>query len=118
MLADVVLREWFGLRLPPSKIPWDEPIFLPPHLRLVYCLDRSYARQARSSIHRRYLSRKRGSLDKSIFSGFGLSVPDDIQLERDGLLFLFRQSEHFRSASDYLFITQNVYADGYELSLK
>lgn len=111
ILTDVVLREWFGLRLPPSKIPWDDAIFMPPHLRLVYCLDRSYARQARSAIHRRYLSQKRGPPAMSIFTGCGLSIPDDIQLERDGLLFLSRQAEHFSSASDYLFITQNVDAD-------
>jgi len=111
LLTDVVLQEWFGLRLPPSKLPWVEPIFLPPHQRLIYYLDRTSARQACSSIQSRYLSQKREPPDMSIFAGYGLSIPDDFQREREGLLFLSRQVEHFRSANDYLFITQNVYAD-------
>ncbi|MFO7904901.1 MAG: hypothetical protein ACQESR_30380 [Planctomycetota bacterium] len=112
ILTDVVLQEWFGLRLPPSKLSWGEPIVLPPHLRLIYCLDRSYARQARHTIQSRYLSQRRGPPDMSIFAGYGLSIPNDFQLEREGLLFLSRQAEQFRSTSDYLFITQNVYPDG------
>jgi hypothetical protein len=108
ILIDVVLQEWFGFRLPPSKVPWGGPIFLPPHLRLVYCLDRTYARQARSNINGNYLSLKREPPQISIFAGYGLPIFDDLKREREGLEFIARQAEHFRSPSDYLFITQNV----------
>ena len=108
ILTDVVLQEWFGLRLPPSKLPWEGPIHLPPHLRLNYCLDRAYARQARSRIQSHYLAIDHDSNRMSIFAGYGLSIPNDMQREREGLDFLVRQSGHFRSVNDYLFITQNV----------
>ena len=111
VLADVVLYEWFGLRLPPSKIPWGGPVFLPPRLRLIYCLDRSHARQARTSIHSRYVPQKREPPQNSIFEGYGLAIPDGLQREREGLLFLSRQADHFRSTNDYLFITQTVYPE-------
>lgn len=112
ILTCVVLQEWFGLRLPPSKLPWDGTICLPPNLRLNYCLDRTYARQARSRIQSCYLSLDENPGRMSVFSGYGLSIPDDFRREREGLLFLSRQAEHFRSIDDYLFITQNLYADG------
>lgn len=112
ILTCVVLQEWFGLRLPPSKLPWDGTICLPPNLRLNYCLDRTYARQARSRIQSCYLSLDENPGRMSVFSGYGLSIPDDFRREREGLLFLSRQAEHFRSLDDYLFITQNLYADG------
>ncbi|EMI41729.1 hypothetical protein [Rhodopirellula sp. SWK7] len=112
ILTDVVLQEWFGLRLPPSKLPGGLQIFVPPHLRLVYCLDYSSARQVMTRIRSCYFSRKRRPPDLSIFAGYGLSIPADFQLEREGLLFLARQCDHFRSNDDYLFITQCVYPDG------
>ena len=112
ILTDIVLQEWFGLRLPPSKLPWGERLYLPPHLRLLYCLDRIYARQARSDIEKHYLSLKRERPNMSTFASYGLSIQDDLDRERDGLLFLSRQAEHFRSIDDYLFIVQTVYADG------
>ena len=107
ILTDVVLKEWFGVRLPSSKTPWEGPIYLPPHVRLVYCLDRASARQVRSDIHAHYPV-KREYPEISVFSGCGLSIPDDLELEREGLDFIARQSEHFRSPNDYLFITQEV----------
>jgi hypothetical protein len=109
MLTDVVLTEWFGLRLPPSKLPWAEPLYLPNDLRLLYCLNQTYARQAKSDIRKRYLSLKREPPDLSIFAGYGITVLDDFQRERDGLRFLARQADHFRSTNDYLFIVQTVY---------
>jgi hypothetical protein len=111
ILTGVVLQEWFGLRLPPSKLPWDGSICLPPNLRLNYCLDRTYARQAHSRIQSRYLSLDENPGRMSIFSGCGFSIPNDFQREREGLLFLARQADHFRSFNDYLFITQTLYAD-------
>lgn len=108
ILTDVVLQEWFGLRLPPSKVPWQGPDDLPDGSRLLYCLDRSYARQAKADIHRYYLSLNRGLNSMSIFAGYGLIIPDDLVRERDGLSFLARQAEHFRSLDDYLFIVQDV----------
>jgi len=111
MLTDVVLQEWFGLRLPPSKLPWGEPLYLPNDLRLLYCLNQTSARQAKSDIHKHYLSLKREPPNLSIFAGYGLTVPDDFQREREGLRFLARQADHFRSTNDYLFIVQMVYPD-------
>lgn len=108
MLTDVVLQEWFGLRLPPSRLPWDGPIYLPPGVRFVYCLDRSAARQARDGIDSRYLSRGLPSDRMSIFAGYGLAIPDDLRREREGLEFLARQAEHFRSVRDYLFVVQTL----------
>ncbi len=112
ILIDVVLQEWFGLRLPPSKLPWGETLYLPDDLRLLYCLDRKYARQAQADISRHYLSLKRRSDEMSIFAGYGLTIPDDIERERDGLVFLARQADHFRSLEDYLFVVQNAYPSG------
>lgn len=106
ILTDVVLYEWFGLRLPPSKVPWDGPVYLPPHLRLLYCLDRSYARQACNDIQSRYLRLDHSARSRSIFAAYNVHVPDDFQREHEGLHFIARQIEHFRSRDDYLFITQ------------
>lgn len=111
ILVDVVLQEWFGLRLPPSKLPWCGPLFLPPNLRLNYCLNRTYARQAHSEIQSRYLSLNPDPSRMSIFAAYGMSIPDDLERERQGLVFLSRQSDYFRSTNDYLFIMQNVYDD-------
>ena len=108
ILTDVVLGEWFGLRLPPSKVPWKGPVYLPDECRLLYCLDRKYARQAKADIDRHYLSLKRGANSLSIFAGYGLVIPDDLERERDGLVFLARQAEHFRSLDDYLFMIQDT----------
>lgn len=108
ILNSVVLQEWFGLRLPRSKTPWGGAVYLPPHLRLIYCLDRTYARQARFDIHAHYLPLKREPPDMSIFAGFGLAISNDFERERDGLEFIARQAEHFRSLDDYLFIVQDL----------
>jgi hypothetical protein len=107
ILTDVVLEEWFGLRLPPSRLPWNGPVCLPNECRLLYCLDRQRARQMKADIERRYLSRKRGVDSISIFAGYGLTVPDDMERERDGLVFLAHQADHFRSSDDYMFIIQD-----------
>ena len=108
ILTDVVLQEWFGLRLPPSKLPWHGPIYLPDGIQLLYGLDRGSARQARADIHRHYFSLNRGSGSLSIFAGYGLAISDDLVRERDGLSFLARQAEHFRSLDDFLFILQTA----------
>ena len=108
ILTDVVLQEWFGLRLPPSKVPWQGPVFLPEGCRLLYCLDRSHARQAKADIDHHYFSLSRGADSMSIFAGYALRIPNDLERERDGLSFLARQAEHFRSFDDYLFIIQEV----------
>jgi hypothetical protein len=110
ILTNVVLLEWFGIRLPPSKIPWDGPVYLPNEFRLVYCLDRNSARQAKAEVQVHYHSLKRGSESLSIFAGYGLQVPNDIDRERDGLMFLAGQYEHFRSSTDYVFIVQQMTA--------
>ena len=44
----------------------------------------------------------------SVFSGYGLDIHDDMSRERDGLAFLGRQADHFRSPDDYLFIVQEL----------
>jgi hypothetical protein len=111
MLTDVVLQEWFGLRLPPSRVPGGGPIHLPLHLRLIYCLDQTCARQTQSDIRKHYLGLNRKPPEMSIFAGYGISIPDDLQREREGLEFLARQVDHFRSMDDYLFIVQSVYSD-------
>src|SRR5262245_4442037 len=64
----------------------------------------AYARQANADIHRHYLSLNRGAESISIFAGYGLTIRDDLERELDGLSFLARQAEHFRSLNDYLFI--------------
>ena len=117
-LTDVVLQEWFGLRLPPSRVPWDGPIHLPNHVRLIYCLDRTYARQAQSDIRKHYMALNRKPPEMSILAGYGLSIPDDLEREREGLEFLARQADHFRSTDDYLFIVQSVYPDGQRIKHK
>lgn len=104
ILTDVVLQEWFGLRLPPSKLPWQGPLYASQGCRFLYCLDRSYARQVKADIYRHYFSLDRGAESISIFAGYGLAIPDDLERERDGMAFLARQAEHFRSLDDYLFI--------------
>ena len=109
ILTDVVLEDWFGLRLPPSKLPWGEPLYLPDDLRLLYCLDRSCSQQAKADIYQHYLSLRRETFGISIFAGYGLAIPDDLERERDGLLFLSRQADHFRSLNDYLFVVQDLY---------
>jgi hypothetical protein len=108
ILNDVILQEWFGLRLPPSKVPWQGPVYLPDRWRLRYCLDRSYARQAKGDIDRHYLSLNRMAPSMSIFASYLLVIPNDLERERDGLSFLARQAEHFRSLDDYLFIIQEI----------
>ena len=108
VLRDAVLQEWFGLRLPRSKLPWGETLFLPNGVRLVYCLDRTYARQAQADIRRHYLSLKSRSGAMSIFAGYGLTIPDALEREREGLVFLAQQADHFRSLDDYLFIVQDL----------
>ncbi|QDT03943.1 hypothetical protein K227x_23290 [Rubripirellula lacrimiformis] len=108
VLTGVVLEEWFGLRLPPSKLPWGEPLHLPNDLRLLYCLDRRDARRAKADIDQHYLSLRREASCLSIFAGFGLAIRDDMERERDGLLFLSRQADHFRSLNDYLFVVQDL----------
>ena len=108
ILRDAILEEWFQLRLPTLKVPWDGPIYLPFNLRLAYCLDRSSARQATVSIEDRYISLNRYSTELSIFAGYGLNVPNDLEFERCGLTFVARQSHHFRTSDDYLFIVQET----------
>jgi hypothetical protein len=108
ILTDVVLQEWFGFRLPPSKLPWDGTIYLPDAWRLLYCLSRHCAQRAKADIQQHYLVLNRAPPDISIFEGYGLAVPDDLERERNGLCFLSRQADLFRSTDDYLFIVQNV----------
>lgn len=108
VLTDVVLREWFGLRRRRSKVPWEGPVYLPDEYRLLCCLDRHCARQAKADIHRHYLSLNREPGSTSIVAGYGLAVPNDQQREREGLVYLARQAEHFRSLDDYLFIVQET----------
>ena len=108
MLMHGILQEWFGLRLPPSKLPWDGPIFLPLHLKLIYCLDRTYARQVRADIRKHYFALNRQPPTMSIFAGHGVSISEDLEREREGLEFIARQAEHFRSIDEYLFIVQSA----------
>lgn len=112
ILTDVVLFEWFGLRVRQSRSPWGGPIYVPSHLRLIYCLDRAGARQARFEIQSHYLSADLPPGRMSIFAGYGLQIPEDFKREREGLAFIARQAEHFRSVNDYLFITQSLYTSG------
>jgi hypothetical protein len=107
ILTDVVLHEWFGIRLPPLKLPWQGAIYLPDGCRLIYCFDRHDARRVTAEIHHHYDALNREGDSMSIFAGYGLSIPADVKRERDGLSFLARQAEYFRSLDDYLFIVQD-----------
>ena len=111
ILTDVVLQEWFGQRLPPFKVPWGGAVYVPDKHRLLYCFDRSNARQAQADINRSYLSLDPELRSLSIFSSYGLNIPDDFTREREGLQFLARQADHLPSLDDYLFIVQDMYPD-------
>ncbi|WP_339745317.1 hypothetical protein [uncultured Rubinisphaera sp.] len=108
ILMDVFANKWFGLRLPPSKIPWEGPVAVPAGYRLLYCLNQKYARQARTDIRNRYLNIDRSEDSLSIFAAYGLQIQDDTIREREGLQFIARQSDHFSSQDDYIFIIQDL----------
>jgi hypothetical protein len=108
ILTDVVLQEWFGIRLPPSSVPWQGPTRLPNGFCLLHCFDRTKARQVKVDIDQHYLSLDRGDDSVSIFAGYACAIPDSLERERDGLRFLARQANHFRSLDDYLFIIEGV----------
>lgn len=107
VLTDVVF-EWFRLRLQLSNVPWDGPVCVPQGTRLLYCHDRSYARQAKHDIKRRYLSRVRESNSISVFTGCNMLVPDDFAREREGLEFIARQADHLASPDDFVFVIQEL----------
>lgn len=107
ILTDVILEKSFGLRLPPSRVPWDGPVSLPHYLRLLFCLDRAGAKMVQADIQQRYQAVPRNSRDWSIFDNYGLSVTNSMERERDGFDFLARQAKHFRSLDDYVFVILN-----------
>lgn len=108
ILTDIVLSEWFGIKRPRSKLPWGIRPYFPQGNRLLYCLDRVAASKLQSEITNKYLSIQRDPEFMSIFAGYGLSIPDDFALERNGLSFLARQREYFRSSNEFVLIIQDT----------
>ena len=108
ILTDVILEEWFDIRIPPSKVPWGGEVSLPSRYRLLFCLDRTTARQLKNDITRRYFQDKSKQTFMSIFAEYGLTIPDDKRLERAGLQFLAQQADHFNSTGEHLLILQEM----------
>ncbi len=107
---DVILYEWFGVQLPTSKVPWEGPVYLPDGYRLLYCLERTYARQGKANITTKYLSRDRPPNANSVFGAYidSLQIPDEITREREALQFIARQADHLTSLDDYVFIVKDL----------
>ncbi len=103
------IGEKFRIRLF-HELPWDGPCYLPYGLDLRLCLNRHSARAIRNDIEQRYLSRPDRLREESmsVFAGYGVLIPNDMQRERDAMEFLARQAEHFESIDDYIFIVQEI----------
>lgn len=113
VLTDVGIREWFGIRLPAVRIPWQGPVFLPPDLRLRYWLDQTTARALQHDIRKRYLNAALTPDRMSIFEGYGLEVADSPQRELEGMEFLARQADHFQDEDDAVLIVQQIPCEGH-----
>lgn len=104
LLTAEILWEWFGIRLPKRKVPWDGPVYLPPGHQLLYRFNRKDARALRHDVQRRYFEASHHPDRVSIFAGYGVNIPGDMQREREGFEFLARQTEHFDSDNQYVFV--------------
>jgi hypothetical protein len=109
VLTDVVLWEWFRIRLYRFRSLLSGPIVLPTGCEYLFHLNRSTARQLKNDIERRYFDGTLETGRPSIFSGYGLSLPDDLDCEREGMRYLSRQAEHFTGPDDRIIIMHELH---------
>ena len=100
VLTDVVVWEWYRIRIPTPKALWHD-IHVTDGMRKLFLFDAQSANALSSDIAGRYLGK---SVKYSMFDGYGLAVEDGLKREQMAMAYLARQSKHIRHHDQYVLI--------------